>query len=376
MHWFNEMCALASDSLICDTTNEHYQTSEIDPNKPNRDDGINIATNNIQVSSRFLTGFIGDPEYNFQHIIQGYPVGINIDLSTHFTPGVYSSDNTAYAFRKGLNFYRIHLANPDVLGSVMAVTPFLECAIYINELFSPSLRIGMGLAYADKPHHRLENYKNTLIGSHFNVSLSSKLLLNIRVSRNIDLQGGLSVIHISNGNTVTPNDGINLFSVESGISCHFYTKNSQKPTRHKTKTGRNNYMCLTTMASVTNFQHEVQTGFNYYTLMAEWIHLLNPYLGLGLGIDFTHNNASAEKVSFDPILPAENNQLGIKGIAEVPLNNFSIMLQIGIINNNTYRMYNWLVFRHTVYKNLYLNLSYRAYGFTEGHLGWGIGIKL
>lgn len=76
-----------------------------------------------------------------------------------------------------------------------------------------------GASFGWKPWSIENATFNLTVGSRVNAYMNLRLLLNWKVSDRINLQGGISVSHFSNGNTSWPNPGINMFGLRAGMVC-------------------------------------------------------------------------------------------------------------------------------------------------------------
>jgi len=314
-------------------------------------------------------GFIGDPAYQFQHLIRGYPLG----LYTSLQKVTYAKNS--FALETGMRFFYLDMENPQQLGYLVGVLPFYMLRYGLSPRWQVSATTGLGVLYNSKPYHPINNYKNTLLGSHFNTSLLGGLAAHFNVSKSISLTAGGQVMHFSNGNTTSPNDGINLFSVETGILYHLHRQKMYTLPRN-TQMPPTNSLFFTMAMSLTDYQRNVQKGYHFYTFMAEWIKPINPWFGLGAGIDFTVNDGHTDKVLYDWNLPGVHHQVGVKAVLSAMVQRTQVLFQAGVINDVGLRGYNYIILRYHFLKRFHLNMSYRSYGFSGGHLSWGGGVKI
>ncbi len=91
--------------------------------------------------------------------------------------------------------------------------------------FSPRLSLNyewnLGLSFGWKPFDFENNNDNRVIGSRVNAYMNTDFYLNWMVTRNFDLNAGLSVSHFSNGNTKFPNAGLNTIGMKVGVVYNF-----------------------------------------------------------------------------------------------------------------------------------------------------------
>src|SRR5690606_2406494 len=85
-------------------------------------------------------------------------------------------------------------------------------------------RVGQGIAIAEKPYDKVDNYRNVAFGS--KILSSTYLMLNYkkeRIFKRFGLQAGLTLIHYSNGNTKAPNTRINTINFNIGLNYNLVT---------------------------------------------------------------------------------------------------------------------------------------------------------
>ncbi|MDO1500472.1 acyloxyacyl hydrolase [Winogradskyella maritima] len=87
-------------------------------------------------------------------------------------------------------------------------------------------RIGQGIAYANKPYDRNDNFINNAYGSHL---LSSTYLMFNYIKEDIfdgfGVQAGFNIIHYSNANVKAPNNSTNTFAFTVGANYRFDHEN-------------------------------------------------------------------------------------------------------------------------------------------------------
>lgn len=124
----------------------------------------------------------------------------------------------------GLTYW--YLGDNRMLGHAIAPYTFLDIPLVRCPHFVLGLRPGVGVVFATKTYrntvpegHMFQDTKdaNQCIGSVFNLYLPEQIYMDfpIRNGWAITLGGGWQ--HISNGSTVQPNSGYNMFSAELGV---------------------------------------------------------------------------------------------------------------------------------------------------------------
>ncbi|MGD9556048.1 MAG: acyloxyacyl hydrolase [Mangrovibacterium sp.] len=99
--------------------------------------------------------------------------------------------------------------------------------------FSPRLSLNyewnFGLSLGWEPYDYERNYYNVMTGSGANAYLNVDLYLSWMLSRRLDLTGGVTLSHFSNGNTKYPNAGLNTTGLSMGLTYNFNRKDFSFP---------------------------------------------------------------------------------------------------------------------------------------------------
>ncbi len=111
---------------------------------------------------------------------------------------------------------------PHELGNPTAFYLFQGAQIArITSRLSLDYEWNFGLSFGWRPYDFVENNFNLVVGSRVNAYLNTQVFLRYRLSRAIDLTGGVDVAHFSNGNTELPNAGVNTIGAAFGAAYHF-----------------------------------------------------------------------------------------------------------------------------------------------------------
>ena len=120
----------------------------------------------------------------------------------------------------GLSVWYSPLGGFEQIGSGIAVYPFINFPLFKNDVQSINFRLGVGVGYLTNYYQRVDNYENFAIGSHFNVAGRLYFEYRRKLNRTMNLAAGLGLTHFSNGSTVNPNYGLNIFT--GTVSVSFY----------------------------------------------------------------------------------------------------------------------------------------------------------
>ncbi|HLP04691.1 MAG TPA: acyloxyacyl hydrolase [Paludibacter sp.] len=141
----------------------------------------------------------------------------------------------------GLGAVYLSLSNPDTLGNVWAVYPYLKFPIVKTRAISIYIKPGAGVSYVTKTFHDAIAYdasgnivfdrSNAAIGSHLNVYFAGSLNVDIPLKYGLSLTGDAGWNHVSNGSFYQPNSGINMLNCGVGLKYMPDYKDFKRPKR-------------------------------------------------------------------------------------------------------------------------------------------------
>jgi len=143
----------------------------------------------------------------------------------------------------GLGAVWLNLGNPDKLGNAFALYPYICLPIWRTKHFNLSAKGGMGASYLTKTYYNTNtdslgnllplNSTNAAIGSALNIYFSCGGSLEIPISRGFSATAAYTWNHMSNGNVVTPNSGLNLLNGFIGLRYYPNYKSFDLPSNKK-----------------------------------------------------------------------------------------------------------------------------------------------
>lgn len=169
-------------------------------------------------------GFIMQHRNTMGHLIQGHIFGGTVEY-VRPTKGdkLWHYENNFP--ESGIAFSYYNLGNPAQLGDLYALAPFYD--IPLKEKKSPSrlyLRLSTGVAYATKKFDPITNHKNNVISVSFNAFVNFKWFYQFDINERLRFEAGLNFAHASNGKYKAPNLGINMLTLNSGLTYKIRSK--------------------------------------------------------------------------------------------------------------------------------------------------------
>ena len=163
-------------------------------------------------------GFIIPHSSNIEPLIEGHISSFEINYRYNFS-GVKEWEKTYRYPYSGIALHYMNFNNDDA-GSAISILPYFAFPIKKNKILDAHFRVATGLAYITKKFDLLENRKNQMTGSSINAGVDLMLQANWKIDRKIHFLTGISLTHYSNGAFSLPNTGINVVSINSGLTLN------------------------------------------------------------------------------------------------------------------------------------------------------------
>ena len=291
----------------------------------------------------------------------------------------------------GLTFYYSGFGNDSIsseLGKVFALYPFINFPITPGESSKLTFKLGVGLSFLTNKFHPTENYHNYPIGSHVNAAVNLSFEYRQRIVERLHWVTSAGLTHFSNGATRTPNMGINILSVATGLSWYLAPPKDHIDKRLRPKNylfefdGKQHF--------VTDYQYTMgfkdmsqQYGTHQYffvhDLAANFMFQISERDRLGLGVELVYDNSDKiTKPDWDLYLKP-----GLLASYEMLFNNASFMFNIGLRNNvplnsSTFGMllYQKVAARYYFNNNLFATIAFTTYDIKADFISIGIGYHI
>lgn len=285
----------------------------------------------------------------------------------------------------GFSYLHSDLGGSDILGGVDAFYPFIDFPLMPKGKDGFVLRFGAGLSWFDKCFDRIENYKNSAMGSHLNSVVDFELMYVSQLVHGWRLKGGLAFTHFSNGSSRMPNYGINVLTAGMSVTYNIIGKEEQYVTGvapEEKKKGRFEYYFSAwagqkEIAPVDGLQYlQVQGNINalyYYRETRK----------LGLALDVVYDDSDVELLKrqgevldyrYEYIKP------GLSAVHEWQISRFSIGLRLGIYlyqkEDSNGSFYDVVSLNYLVGRHFLLNLNLKSHFAKADCVGVGLGFKL
>ena len=307
-----------------------------------------------------------------------------LSLYRQTTGASYWEQKCAYP-AYGVTFMYSELANPQQLGRMFGLYPYLDFSIFSwrhhNKI---CFTVGLGLAYGTKPYDRLDNYKNISYGSHFNALIRFGLKGNIRIFPKMNLSGGINFTHISNGTTKEPNYGLNNPSLFLGLNYQINNVSDERIVREEEP--RQKYPYTLQIATYGGYKDlDWMTGMPVYFVGELNFNLLKQYrfarswgAGFALSMDYAEVEILKRKGNFSGSV-ASYMIPSIKVIHQFHIHSVCIGTELAYMIYHKGRdknVYANLTLGYDINNWLTAGLTLQVGAFYADHIGLGLGFKV
>jgi len=327
-------------------------------------------------------------------ILPVYTEGMNVLIKAH-VPGVEGDylfkpsgseqwQNTYRCAETGIAFFYAWLGNPTQVGNEMGIYPFINFHLQRSYRENLYLRTGIGLGYLPVTFNQQTNHKDILIGTHLNTMINIRLTNHYYLSDKLRLETGFGITHCSNGSFKTPNLGINLVTINTGLS---YCIDGSKTVCPKQIIDTTNHKTLFHEFFIAGGVCETEPpgGKQFGAVSASYTvyHTINYKSKIGGGIDVFYNAADQNQYigdSLHHISELQNIQVGLKAAYELVIGNLSMSMELGryVFTKSTGHgyEYNRIGLRYYTHHHFIINVSLLAHFASADFVEWGIGYKL
>ncbi|MDQ3191628.1 MAG: acyloxyacyl hydrolase, partial [Bacteroidota bacterium] len=325
-------------------------------------------------------GFIMVHRDNMSHLVKGHPMMVELSISK---PTFGKSQwEQVYNFPElGVSFLYAGLENKKQLGPVYAIFPYINFKLNQSDFCNFRLRIGSGIGYFPVTFDVLNNHKNLAISSHLNGAVNFLFLNRIRLTNKMSLENGIAFTHFSNGAYKMPNLGINIVTVNSGLSLLIgdATKTPTKGLLLPHSKSLDYGIIGTVGIKALEAEGKKYPVYTFRTFIDKSISYKS---SVGAGLDLGYNTSIIDRLVYDNIIVTKKTSIiqpGVNLAYTVKINNLSLFINKGIyLNRIDVRsgiFYHRLGIRYKFNNRLIANVSLKTHFGIADHFEYGLGYK-
>ena len=306
-------------------------------------------------------------------VLHNYP---SIGLTAYYSPLAFRSDSIA-----------------KELGQVYALYPFINFPIIPGERSKLTFKLGVGLSFLTNKFHPQDgdgipegSFHNYAIGSHINAAVNLSFEYRQRIIDRLSVVTSAGLTHFSNGATRSPNMGINIFSVATGLSWYLTPPKANIDRRLRPKNylfefdGKRHFVTdyqYTLGIKDLSQQYGTHQYFFVHDLAADFMFQLTERDRLGIGVEVVWDNSDK---MMQPYYKAFLKPAVLLSY-EMMLDRVSFMFNLGIRKNapgpnQAFLFYQKLGLRYYVWDGLFASLSFTTYDIKADFISVGFGYHL
>lgn len=196
--------------------------------------------------------------------------------------------------RFGLHFLFMNIGEPDTLGFGYSLMPNISFSTIQKEKWELRFQFSYGLSFLNKSFNEFENPLNNAISSNINAGAVIKLENQFRLNPQWWLKTGINLIHYSNGAATVPNLGINLGSLNIGLSYRQSDFTKLERIDHEPVKYKQNKWGGEIQAGVGFQEKKIYGGPAYpvYNLSSSLVYRLNLINHMRIGFEYEYNRGT------------------------------------------------------------------------------------
>ncbi|MBN1252306.1 MAG: acyloxyacyl hydrolase [Bacteroidales bacterium] len=339
------------------------------------------STKNISISAKYSSGYIYAHHESFKYFIKDYVKAFETNIGFR-TKGDKNWQQIYKYPTLGLGYYYADLGNPDLLGKVNAIFPYISIPIIESNKFILSYKFSEGIAWLNKKYDLYDNKYNIAIGSHLNVYINLSLESKLKIAKKTFITFGFGITHYSNGGTWQPNKGFNIVSFQTGFNYNFhdnYTKICSEIPKFKKQ-----YEYSVILSS--GFKNIAPARETMYPISSLSINAKRQFSNkgmFGIGIDVFYDKSRIEILKNEGIENPTNTEMFYSGAHfsyDFVYGKMSFTTQMGVYIIGRARSfqtsYNRFGLSYRFDNKLIISLNLKTYWAAADFVEWGIGYRI
>jgi len=266
-------------------------------------------------------------------------------------------------------------------GNTFGAASFINFKTITTPKLRSFFKLGLGLSYTQKVYQPEINYKNTALSTSLNALIMLHFNQSIKLSKQFQFTFGGGLTHYSNGNIKKPNRGINILTVNTGVT---YLAGKQTAVSIRDSTIRKMFL-FTARTAIGIKEIYPPLGNKYFasTIGAYINYQTSLKNTFGVGIDYFYDSSLLDELNKDVVVsynPSLKNQLAVYGNYQLNISKLSIELGWGNYIINKFKLYGMFYqrigLRYNFTSGIFANLTLKTHFANADYVEWGIGYTL
>jgi hypothetical protein len=381
--------------LIASTSFLSAQTDSIDTH-------IHWNWNKLSLSGMYQSGIIMPTNIfvrgsNANSVIIDDYQSFALKLSTQ-TTGEHLWEQLCNYPTWGISINALDFFNSTEIGIPIAVQGFINAPIFRYNRFALNYELGFGVTFNWKSFNPISNKYNVAIGAGEAFMSDAGINVSYELTNNIDLVGGASFSHFSNGAIKLPNFGINAIAPKVSLKYNFY----ERPKFYKRKLPKfipKNEWIFSAFAGIKNIIYDslnVSASEKYkgaffpiYGVSALFNKQISYNSKIGFGMTVNYNEAINAQVAVDngKIVDIDGKflnafQVSIYPSYEICADKISVVLQPAfyIIRKTTKNQspvfHQRIMIKYHITDQIFAGITLRDYSMHADFVEWTLGYRI
>lgn len=338
-------------------------------------------SNGQWISANLHYGMIVPHVEHMQYLITGHAWGC--ELTYHKDAAEPKAWRRDYNFPEtGISFLYMQLSGSSTLGFGASLHPYINFPLIKKKNYGLNFKTAASVGYMSDVFHRVNNYKNNAIGSHLNCFINFKINSRHVLSENSLLEYGLGLTHFSNGAFSMPNLGINITTLNIGLTHKIGRISTPFAPIYDTGDPDSTKFSVTVIAggSRAEVQPPVDLGYPAFTVSASFDFMRSQKHRFLIGTELGYNGANVRRLEADDIYITSKTELlqsGAKLGYALRVGSFELPLELGyylytLTKSNGY-YFQRVGMRYYLKNNVVLNLTLKSHWAVAEYLEFGVG---
>ena len=278
----------------------------------------------------------------------------------------------------------------EYLGKLVALYPFIHFPLIRANRSVTSFRLGAGLGWVEKPYDKETNYKNLMIGTHLNATISMRLQTEWEIIRNLYLNAGFAFTHLSNGSVRLPNLGLNIPAVSAGLRYQV-SSNDAKSTINpgmETQYHPDRFVRKTNLFVHAGFAvkqtYPLESNVQLVRILnLELTRSLSPVSRIAGGLNLSYDPSLSKEIYEAPTYVFDNSEVQLQASIyagyEHVVGRLSIPVQLGVYLYNNYKIsqiYQMIGLRYQFSQRWVASVQLKAHFGKADYIQYGVGYKI
>ncbi len=283
----------------------------------------------------------------------------------------------------GISLWQCNFANSSIVGSAIALYPFIRFPLLRKEPFALNARFGLGLGFFSTKFDRLENYKNLAIGSHLNAIINMMVESNYRLGNRFTISAGISLTHFSTGTIKFPNYGINVPAVNLGLAYNISKSKQSLITKDLPEPDRSWEYLVIASTGIKEISAIENKKYFIYNISGDLLKSMSLKYKIGGGIDLFYDNSKADALGKKGIYDNNfnsNGSLGLHFTYDQEISHLSILLELGTYlyekHNIDGNIYEKLLINYFITSRFLVSTALKAHYAKADYITWGVGYRI